>query len=285
MPRFSPAQVQRYYDRQTPGFVALGQGGDVGAIHRAVWGPGTRDRREAFHYVEDRIVECIRRLPGASGTTHTPHVVDLGCGLGASLCYLAEQLPIRCTGITLSPVQAELAARRVQDKSLSGRVVCVSGDYCDLPAGIGTADFAYAIESFVHAPDPPRFFGQCRKLLRPGGMLAICDDVARPAGGPIAGRTIEQFRSGWHINALLERHELRALAQAAGFEHDSTVDLSPFLEIQRPRDRAISALLALFGWLPLERTAVGHVVGGAALQTCLKRGWIGYELALFRRSG
>src|SRR5688500_13955301 len=101
--RFSASQIRRFYDRHTPAFVALGQGGSVGAIHRAVRGPGVTTREEAFHFVEDRIAERIRQLSPAG------HIVDLGCGVAASLCYLAEKLPISGTGITLSPVQARLA--------------------------------------------------------------------------------------------------------------------------------------------------------------------------------
>jgi cyclopropane fatty-acyl-phospholipid synthase-like methyltransferase len=233
--------------------------------------------------VEDQIAGFIARLLRTAETRATPHVVDLGCGVGASLCYLADQLPIRGTGITLSPVQAELASRRIRENGLSNRIVCLEGDYGDLPVGIGSADFAYAIESFVHGPDPTRFFARCSRLIRTGGMLAICDDFRRPTAGPAAERAIEQFCRGWHINALLQPGELRSLARAAGFEHESTVELSRHLEIGRTRDRAISALVTLAGWLPLERTPLGHLVGGSALQTCLARGWIGYDLVLFRR--
>ena len=105
-PRFDPGQVRRYYDRHTPAFLALGQGGRDGAIHRAVWGPGVRDRSQAFHYVEDRIAEAIQDIPAVAGPLH---FVDLGCGVAASACYLASRLPVRVTGITLSPVQARLA--------------------------------------------------------------------------------------------------------------------------------------------------------------------------------
>src|SRR5882672_5713288 len=116
MPRFSAAQIRRYYDRNTSAFVALGQAGSVGAIHRAVWGPGVVSRHEAFRYVEDRIAEHIRRLPPAR---EAPHVVDLGCGVGASLCYLAGQVPMTGTGITLSPVQARFAEERIRQAGLS----------------------------------------------------------------------------------------------------------------------------------------------------------------------
>lgn len=274
-------QVRRYYDRHTAAFVAFGQRGSDGAIHRAVWGPGTSSRRAAFRYVEDRIAEVIQTLPTAFGTSH---VVDLGCGVGASLCYLAGRLPMRGTGITVSPVQARLAERGILAAGLSDRVRCIEGDYCDLPADIGSADVAYAIESFVHGSAPAAFFAQCARLIRPGGQLVICDDFLRPAGDA-AARTIERFRRGWHVHTLLGRDDLRALAHAAGFEHESTVDLSPYLEIGRARDRVGRVMLRLFGSLPRLATRLDYLSGGDALQTCLERGWIGYDLARFRRVG
>src|SRR5438477_6911662 len=136
MPRFSAADIRRYYDRNTAAFVALGEGGR--AIHRAVWGPGVRRSADAFRYVEDRIAERIQRLPL---DIETPHVVDLGCGVGASLCYLATRLPaIRGTGITLSPVQARFAQEAVKQAGLSERVVCLGGDYCHVQAGLPPAE-------------------------------------------------------------------------------------------------------------------------------------------------
>lgn len=314
MPRFDASEIRRYYDRQTAGFVALGQGGGQGAIHRAVWGPGITTRAQAFHYVEDRIAEMLAGTAGgpagsgpavgpgwASGgspvgprwalggmSCHAegvdpPHVVDLGCGVGGSLCYLAERLPIRGTGITLSPVQARLAMDLVRAQGLADRVTCIEGDYTRLPDGLAPADLAFAIESFVHGPSPERFFAECARLVKPGGLLVICDDFRRPSDDPRAERAVDRFTRGWHINTLLTADELRTSARAAGFEHESTTDLTPWLELDRPRDRAIAAFVALFGWLPLARTRIAHVVGGSALQTCLKRGWIGYALTCFRR--
>ena len=163
------------------------------------------------------------------------------------------------------------------------RVTCVEGDYCALPSHIPPADLAYAIESFVHGPDPARFFAECARLIRPDGLLVLCDDFRRPVTGPAATRVVERFRRGWHLNTLIHPEELRTLGAAAGFEHVSTLDLTRHLDIGRPRDRLVATFIALFGWLPIDGTRFGHLVGGSALQTCLARGWIGYDLALFRR--
>jgi len=277
MARFDAADIRRYYDRHSASFVRFGQG--RGSIHRAVWGPGTRTRDDAFHYVEDQITMLIRRFLSSSSAVH---VVDLGCGIGASLCYLAEQVPIRGSGITLSPAQAAMAREVVADRGLSGRVECLEGDYCALPASIMPADLAYAIESFVHGPDPARFFDQCRRLLKPGGLLVICDDMKTGVVSPAATQAIDEFTKGWHINTLLERDALIRLAREAGFEHESTQDLTPQLELKRGRDVAISVGVALLKRLPFDTERFDYAIGGNALQTCLARGWIGYEVTVFK---
>jgi tocopherol O-methyltransferase len=289
MAPFDTEQVRRYYDRNTSSFVALGQGGSVGAIHRAVWGPGTTTREQAFHFVEDRVADVVRLVAERStiepaGTVAKPsHVVDLGCGVGASLCYLAKQLPITGTGVTLSPIQVRAARERIESAGLSDRVACIEADFGSLPDGMQAADVAYAIESFVHAPDPARFFTEAARLVRPGGALVICDDVRRCGDSRKAERSIDRFRLGWHVNSLLEAGELRSLAGENGFEHESTEDLSSYLELRRARDRVIDASVAIFGWLPLEKTRFGHLVGGSALQKSLAGGWIGYDLVVFTR--
>lgn len=280
MPAFETADIRRYYDRHTRSFVRFGQGGRDGAIHRAVWGPGVTTRSAAFHYVDDRIAELTLSLPPSSRTSH---LVDLGCGIGASLCYLAARLPVRATGITLSPVQARLANERIHEARLSDRVTCIQGDYCDIPSSIERADVAYAIESFVHAPAPHLVLAACARLIRPQGLLVICDDFRRAATDQAAARAIGRFRRGWHINTLLSREELRNLAQAAGFDHESTLDLSQALEMRRTRDRAINVIAAVADWIPFAAERLDNLLGGAALQECLLNGWIGYDLAVFRK--
>jgi SAM-dependent methyltransferase len=277
--KFGTDLVRRYYERHTRTFVRFGQGGSLGAMHRAVAGPGVTSSADAFHYVEEMIAAVARRLPLKGSPTH---VIDLGCGVGGSLCYLANRLPIVGTGVTLSPTQALLARERVAAAGLSDRLTILTGDFTDVPAEVASADLVFAIESFVHAPDPASFLAQCHRLLRPGGALVICDDFRRAAAGPSATDTIERFRAGWHVNTLLEPGELQALARTAGFEHESTTDLSPYVTIGRPRDRLVDLLARPIERLPWRWSRLGPWLGGSALQACLRQGWIGYDLVVFR---
>jgi SAM-dependent methyltransferase len=175
-----------------------------------------------------------------------------------------------------------MSRRVIAAAGLTERVACLEGDYCALPATLPPADVAYAIEAFVHGPSPERFFAQSHRLIKPGGLLAICDDVRNVGTSPRAAGTIEEFKNGWHINTLLTHDALVGLARAHGFQHQSTTDLTPFIEINRMRDRVIAAYVAVLKRLPIGRDRFDYVIGGDALQTCLAQGWIGYELNVFR---
>jgi SAM-dependent methyltransferase len=281
-PAFTSADVRRYYDRNTRSFLEYGHGASTGSIHRAVWAPGVSTREEAFRYVEDQIAAVANeRLPASLLT----HVVDLGCGVGASLCYLASRLPVAAaTGVTLSGVQAALARERVERAGLAARVACLEGDFTALPPAIDCADLAFAIESFVHGSEPRAFLDEAARIVRPGGLLIVCDDfLAQLAPPPAARRVLNQFRRGWHVNTLIDAEALRELAADAGFDHLWTRDLTAALELGRPRDRAFRAIAPLLRLLPRMSPRLANVSGGAALQIALSRGWIRYEFAVFER--
>jgi len=276
----TPFDVRRYYEATSRALVRFGQGSSEGAIHRAVWGPGVTSVARAMHYVEDRIAT---RLPG-SGDDEL-RLVDLGCGVGASLCYLAGLRRIRGVGVTVSPAQVAAATERIRSSGLGGRLSCIEGDYNHLPGGLA-ADAAYAIESFVHGTAPERFFAEAARLLEPNGLLFVCDDfLARAESRSRApdAAWLERFRFGWHVNTLLTETETSELAREAGFSHVETLDFSANLELGRPRDRAIAALVKLAGRLPARSAYYRMLYGGHALQHALARGWLRYLMLVFRR--
>lgn len=283
--RFDGEQVKRFYDDNTRLFLSLGQGTE-GTIHRAVWGPGVRRRVEAMAYVDGLVLQQVNRIEVTQADPPL-HVVDLGSGVCASLCRLAKKSGITGTGVTISGTQAALATARIEAEGLAARVRCVEGDFCDLPTGLPSADLAFAMESFVHAPDGARFFSECAKLVRPGGYLVICDDfVTAPElrANRNVNRWLQKFRQGWRAGNLQAEAEARNLAQSAGFVHEETRDLTPYLEIRRPRDLLMAGLMRCFGWLPIRASYWSMLYGGHALQVCIQRGWIKHLFVVWRRT-
>lgn len=284
MTAFDSGRVQRYYDSNTRLLLTLGQG-SAGTIHRAVWAVGVQNRDEALAHVDGLVRARVARMRESARAPL--HVVDLGCGVCASLCELVQQVDVVGTGVTISRKQVAMAAERISAAGLAGKLSCVQGDFCSLPTGIATADVAYAIESFVHAASARSFFEQCSRLIRPGGKLIVCDDFLtdpRWATDTKSRRWIARFRKGWVIGSLLAPTELTALASEFGFEQTESIDLTPFLELGRPRDYGIALLMRTLGWLPIRGSYWSMLYGGHALQVALQRGYLSYLFTTWTRT-
>jgi cyclopropane fatty-acyl-phospholipid synthase-like methyltransferase len=268
-------EVRRYYDDNTAAFEKLGQGG--ASIHRAVWGPGVSTRKAAMHFVDELLLET---LPG-----ERPTVVDLGCGLGASLLYLASRKSLVGEGLTISPRQAARAAELIAAAGAGDRVRCREGNFLALPADLAArADLTFSIEAFVHSPDADGYFREAARSLRPGGHVVVCDDFLATSEPPVSARArrwLAEFRAGWHVGSLLTVDQVSAIAAGHGLHLVRDVDLTPYLELRRPRDRVITALVGV--GRPFRRTNAfwQSLVGGNALQLALTHGLLRYRFLEF----
>jgi cyclopropane fatty-acyl-phospholipid synthase-like methyltransferase len=273
-------RVRRYYDNNTPAFGRLGQGG--AAIHRGVWGPGVSTRAAAFHYVDELL---LGTLPPDAGK---PTIVDLGCGMGASLLYLAGRIDMTGEGITISPLQAARATALIAEAGADARVRCREGDFLSLPDDLaGRADLTFSIEAFVHSPDADGYFREAARTLRPGGKLVICDDFLTSAVPPAEGRAarrLEEFRTGWRVGSLLAVDQVRALAADHGLVLTRDLDLTPLLELRRPRDRLTSVLVTLGRAVRPTGDYWQSLVGGNALQWALIHGLLSYRFLELQRA-
>jgi cyclopropane fatty-acyl-phospholipid synthase-like methyltransferase len=275
--------LRSYYDINTPAFSRFGRGASAGAIRRTVWAPQVQSERDAFHYADALILGEVERA------RPEPHVLDLGCGLCASLIYLARRAPIRGVGVTISAVQASESARRLHTAGVTDRVTCLHGDYLAGGLPLTAADVAFSIEAFVHAPSAERYFQAVASLVAPGGTLIVIDDFvterARSSASAADARVLATFRDGWLAPTQVTEHEAGIAARAAGFEPLESRSLTPFLELQRPRDRLLRVISPLLAYLPLPDLRRRSLIGGDALQRGLRSGLIDYRYMSWRRRG
>jgi SAM-dependent methyltransferase len=276
--------VAQYYDRNTKSFLRFGSGESAAAIHRKVWAPGVKTRRQAFEYLHHVTAEALRPALQRQPDGELPRVLDLGCGVGGPATWLAGRLPAAVTGVTISPVQAGLAEERARRLGLADRCRFLLADFLDLPP-LGPFSGAYAIEAFVHAADPDRFFAQAASQLAPGGRLVLCDDFldeAAAALGPQtpARRALERFRSGWHVPCLQTGESAIRLAAENGLRLVENRDLTPYLRSFHPW---VLWLVVTLTRLPLRGPYWENLSGGSALQMCIRSGWIRYRVLVFEK--
>jgi len=276
------AQVRQYYDVNSSAFARFGQGAGTGTIRRAVWGPQVRSQRQAFEYVDRLILKEIESVARASAEPAI--VLDLGCGVGGSLCFLAQQLSIAGVGITISGSQAVTARARARELGVAERVAFRHADFIQPLADQPRAQLAFSVEAFVHAPSPKSYFAAAARLLAPGGTLIICDDVrsTRPEQSGSEARWLQHVREGWLARSLTTAAQMSAAAERAGFMACEARDLSGYLQLGRSRDHLLRALLPLLELLPFEPQRCASWRGGDALQRCLSAGLIEYRYMTWR---
>lgn len=283
-------RVADYYDNNTRRFVRFGEGSSQGAIHRGIWLDGIDDPLAAADTVNRLMIERLRdHVPAKSG-----HILDLGCGVGATMMRLATALDVAVTGVTISRVQADLAHQHFITEGVADRCQVLCADFAELPPQ-PRYDAIIAIEAVIHSPAMNELIPMLAARLKPGGRLIICDDwLTEPDTGAntddgARAECLRQFRAGWRIGSLHTPTELSEFAQRAGLTPIDDRNLSPYLHLGRPRDRVMSILrhaamaVPALGQRVLKMPYWGNIIGGNALQAGLARGWIEYRIITFER--
>lgn len=255
----------------------FGGAGNTGAIHRAIWAPGVTNSEQAFLFLNQLVANAVKPLIGQEN--RDTHLIDLGCGIGGTAIFLATELGIRVTGVSISAIQTTIAKDRSNAASLDARLKFITADFDALPK-LEKVDAIYAIESFVHSRNARAFFAQAADLLRQNGRLIICDDFLGENISNKGSHYVARFKSGWQLNNLITVKEVESLALEFGFKLVESHSLSEYLK----------GFPAILRWavdticrIPLPWAYWQNLAGGTALQLCVKRGWTRYQALVWEK--
>ena len=172
------------------------------------------DRRYRAARPNGRDAGCRWVCSKAEGDT-----LEVGIGQGRTLQFYPRGGDFRLTGLELSGVAVDLAARRARDLGLA--VTLHQGDAAALPypdEHFDTVVFCYALCTI---PDDRTAVAEAVRVLRPGGRLLLIEHVRSP--NPIVRaierliEPIELWRMGDHLlrepldHVLAEGLEVRTL--------------------------------------------------------------------------
>jgi ubiquinone/menaquinone biosynthesis C-methylase UbiE len=101
-------------------------------------------------------------------------LLDVGCGGGQSAIRLKELYPhLQLTGIDLSEGQIARARQRAPIKGFTIQFEVADAE--SLPYPDASFDVVYSFGSAKHWPDPLKGFGECWRVIKPGGELLVAD--------------------------------------------------------------------------------------------------------------
>lgn len=145
-------------------------------VHWGYW----IDPAQADGSAEDYAAAAERlcqRVTGAAALADGLSLLDCGCGFGGTIASVNERHHnMRLVGLNIDGRQLERARETVLPLN-GNRLEWVEGDACQLPFPDASFDRVTAVECIFHFPDRGRFFCEAARVLRPGGILTLCDFI------------------------------------------------------------------------------------------------------------
>ena len=167
-------RIVEHYDVVSPYYYSLwGE-----HLHHGYWIRGDESKEMAQLQLTKHLAELANVSNGAE-------LLDIGCGFGGSSLFLAREYKARATGITISPVQVEMAQRAATAQYIDAQFLLMDAEKL---AFAKQFDLLWSIESISHYHDRRKFFLNAVRFLKPGGTFALTDWFKRAGLSPAQTR-------------------------------------------------------------------------------------------------
>ena len=134
-------------------------------LHHGYWVRGDESKETAQ-------IQLIEHLAQLANIKTGSRILDIGCGFGGSSFYLTKKYGASVTGITISPVQVQMAKQAAAKMNLDANFLLMDAEDMQFAQPF---DLLWSVESISHYHDPRKFFASAVKFLKPGGCFALTD--------------------------------------------------------------------------------------------------------------
>ena len=154
-------KIGKFYDLGSPFYLQVyGRN-----IHDGYYITGKETKKEAQENLTSFLVENAGIKNGAK-------ILDVGCGVGGSSIWMAENLGAATVGITISAVQVEIARKLAKEKSVNSKFLLMNAEEMQFDE---TFDVVWLVAAATHFLDQEKFIKLATKSLDTGGKFVIFD--------------------------------------------------------------------------------------------------------------
>lgn len=182
----------------------------------------TRDDLVAFEEIHIRGRAATRELAQLAALPEGARVLDIGCGIGGPARTLAAEFGLNVEGVDLTEEYVRAAEALTKATRVEPAPAFRVADATKLPFPDGAFDGAFVTHVTMNVPDKGALFKEARRVLKPGGVLAVYEICAGPAGGEPHFPVV--WASGPETNFLLPADGLKDAVTGAGFRESAWQD-------------------------------------------------------------
>lgn len=123
--------------------------------------------------------ELTNQMLGLAELKQGLQVLDIGCGTGKAACRMAREYAASVIGISPSSACIERASALAKSTGQQHLATFCDGDGTALRFADRSFDRVWVMESSHLMQDKPKLLAECRRVLRPGGRVVLCDIMVK----------------------------------------------------------------------------------------------------------
>jgi tocopherol O-methyltransferase len=154
-------KIQRFYDLSSPHYLSIyGE-----HIHDGYYITGRESKKEAQDNLVKLLAEKAKIKNGAT-------VLDVGCGVGGSSIWMAKNLEAVTLGITISPVQVEIARKLAEEQKVNSQFILMDAEQMDFTQFF---EVIWVVAAMTHFQSQENFLERASRFLNKHGKFIIFD--------------------------------------------------------------------------------------------------------------
>ena len=205
-------KIVEYYDESQLLYRLFWMNKENLAMHFGYWDRDTKNKNEALINENIHVASKLR-------ISNDDQILDAGCGVGGTAIWIAEKYGANVTGITIVQKQVKLANKYARARHVTDKVKFELKDFTETGYPDSSFDKIYAIESVCHAEDKEAFVKEAYRLLKPGGVLCVCDYFINSISSNADREDYETFCKGWAMPNLPFKNDFELLLKKHNFNN------------------------------------------------------------------
>ncbi len=150
-------------------------------------------------------------------------ILDVGCGLGGSARYIADQFGCSIMGLDLTKEYIDVAKKLTEFVGLTDKISFKQGSALELPFPSGHFDIVWTEHTQMNISNKERFYGELSRVLKPKGRLVFHDIFAGDAVEPYFPAPWAEHES---LSSLCTQEQAKTSIQNSNLTIEKWVDKS-----------------------------------------------------------